>query len=246
MNLNDAKSVSVNRKRSFRVGRGRGSGWGKTSRRGQKGASSRAGWGGGIMREGGQMSLVRRLPKKGFNNSIFRVRYEVVNLDRLSLAAIGGAVTPDSLKEAGLIKRSARWVKVLGNGEAGAALNVSAHHFSRGAREKIEKAGGSVTVLAGRHGRAAEPSKGERHAALAAARTVKLVAARAAGELKAKAAEKEAGDAEAAGGAKAAKSPKAAKPAKDAAGAKPGKDAKHPGGKSDAQKPAGKKKPKDE
>jgi large subunit ribosomal protein L15 len=242
MNLNDAKSVSVNRKRSFRVGRGRGSGWGKTSRRGQKGASSRAGWGGGIMREGGQMSLVRRLPKKGFNNSIFRVRYEVVNLDRLSLAATGGEVTPDSLKEAGLIKRSARWVKVLGNGEVGAALHVSAHHFSKGAREKIEKAGGSVTVLAGRHGRAAEPSKGERHAALAAARTVKLVAARAAGELKAKAAEKEAGDAEAAKGAKA---PKVAKPGKEA-GARPGKDAKHPGGKPDAQKPAGKKKPKDE
>jgi large subunit ribosomal protein L15 len=173
MNLNDVKSVPVDRKRSFRVGRGRGSGWGKTSRRGQKGASSRSGWGGGIMREGGQMPLVRRLPKKGFGNSEFRIAYEVVNVERLAAVAVNGAVDPDVLKAAGLIKKSARWVKVLGDGEPGAALKVSAHHFSRGAREKIEKAGGAVTVLPGRHGKLAPASTGERHAALALAKIAK-------------------------------------------------------------------------
>ena len=170
MNLSDVKSVPNPRRRSFRVGRGRGSGWGKTSRRGQKGASSRAGWGGGIMREGGQMPLVRRVPKKGFNNKGFRVAYEVVNVERLASVAVEGRVDPDVLKAAGLIKKSARWVKVLGNGDAGPKLAVSAHHFSRGAREKIEKAGGVATVLPGRHGRLAESSLGERHAMLAAAR----------------------------------------------------------------------------
>ena len=87
MNLNDAKSVPVNRRRKSRVGRGRGSGWGKTSRRGQKGASSRTGWGGGLFREGGQMPLARRVPKKGFNNHNFRVNYEVVNVERLASVA---------------------------------------------------------------------------------------------------------------------------------------------------------------
>ena len=164
MNLNDAKSVPVPRKRSFRVGRGRGSGWGKTSRRGQKGASSRAGWGGGIMREGGQMSLARRVPKKGFGNSEFRVSYEVVNVARLAGVAVNGEVTPDILKAAGLVKKSARYVKILGDGEVAAAVKVVAHHFSQGAREKIEKAGGSVTVLPGRHGKPAPASGGERHA----------------------------------------------------------------------------------
>ena len=222
MNLNDVKSVSVNRKRSFRVGRGRGSGWGKTSRRGQKGASSRAGWGGGIMREGGQMSLVRRLPKKGFNNANFRIRYEVVNVETIAAAARGGAVTPDSLKAAGIIKRSARWVKVLGKGEITGAFAVSAHHFSKGAREKIEKAGGSVTVLAGRHGRTAATSKGERHAARSAARSAKILVERAAGAVKAKAA-KDAKDARDADAEEAGKAPKPAKapraPKPDGAGA---------------------------
>ena len=160
MNLLHVKSVPGDRKRSFRVGRGRGSGWGKTSRRGQKGASSRSGWGGGLMREGGQMSLARRLPKKGFNNKIFRVSYEVVNVERLGRAATAGVVTPDTLKEAGIIKKSARWVKVLGDGEVGGPLQVSAHHFSRGARLKIEAAGGTATVLRGAHGKLAPVSPG--------------------------------------------------------------------------------------
>jgi large subunit ribosomal protein L15 len=221
MNLTDAKSVPVPRGRKFRVGRGRGSGWGKTSRRGQKGASSRTGWGGGIMREGGQMPLARRIPKKGFNNHEFRVSYEVVNVDRLAAAAREGAVTPEILKDAHLIKRSARWIKVLGNGEPGAALKVSAHHFSRGAREKIEKAGGSVTVLPGRGGRLAPASGGERHAALAAIRTEVLAkrpprvkaAAPAAPEARAKAPRPEKG-AKAEGSPQGAAKPKAPRPPK--------------------------------
>ncbi len=148
MNLGDVKSVPVGRRKTARVGRGRGSGWGKTSRRGQKGASSRAGWGGGIMREGGQMPLVRRLPKKGFNNVRFHIEYEVVNVERL--AALGAAeITPDVLKGAGLLKKSARWLKILGKGEIPAAVGVAAHRFSRGARQKIEAAGGTVRLLPG-------------------------------------------------------------------------------------------------
>ncbi len=216
MNLTEVKSVPVPRKRRTRVGRGRGSGWGKTSRRGQKGAASRAGWGGGIMREGGQMPLARRLPKKGFNNENFRVSYEVVNVDRLSAAASSGEVNPDTLKAAGILKRSARWVKILGDGEPGAALRVSAHHFSSGARAKIEKAGGTVTVLPGRHGRLAPASPGERHKAIEAIRTA-ILAARAAAPKPAKkeeAAEEEAG--------KAKKEPRAAKAPKAGPGAGPG------------------------
>ena len=121
MNLNDVKSVSVNRKRSFRVGRGRGSGWGKTSRRGQKGASSRAGWGGGIMREGGQMSLVRRLPKKGFNNANFRIRYEVVNVETIAGAAPPRGRPPARHKQGGRQKNSRPQVKVGCPGPPGGA-----------------------------------------------------------------------------------------------------------------------------
>jgi hypothetical protein len=163
------------------------------------------------------MPLARRVPKKGFGNSAFRVAYEVVNVDRLASVAVDGAVTPEVLKEAGLIKRSARWIKVLGDGEPGAALRVSAHHFSRGAREKIEKAGGTATVLPGRHGKAAAPSRGERHADRAAAR-----AAAAAKAAKAPKAAKKGKGGDAASGdapeaaAKAAKKEKASKPEKPA------------------------------
>jgi large subunit ribosomal protein L15 len=205
MNLHDAVTITTPRKRSFRVGRGRGSGWGKTSRRGQKGASSRAGWGGGIMREGGQMSLVRRLPKKGFGNSEFRINYEVVNVDGLAAVAVNGEVTPDILKAAGIVKKSARWVKILGDGELAGKLKVSAHHFSKGAREKIETAGGTVAVLPGRHGIAAPASAGERHAQSAVKHLAALAKAAKTASTKKKA------EAEAEGAEKAAK---AAKPEK--------------------------------
>ena len=128
-----------------RVGRGMGSGTGKTSGRGQKGQGSRSGGGVSAHFEGGQMPLVRRLPKRGFTN-INRVEYQVVNLR--DLEAMDGAVTLEALKGAGLIGNFRHPVKILGTGEVTKALAVEAHAFSKSAREKIESAGGSVTVLA--------------------------------------------------------------------------------------------------
>jgi large subunit ribosomal protein L15 len=121
-----------------RVGRGTGSGLGKTAGRGHKGGQSRAGYRVRPGFEGGQMPLVRRVPKRGFTNE-FRVEYSVVNLAQL--AGLGATVTPELLVERGLVRRG-RLVKVLGTGEVGGALNVTAHKFSRTAREKIEAAGG--------------------------------------------------------------------------------------------------------
>ncbi|HEU5336372.1 MAG TPA: 50S ribosomal protein L15 [Terriglobales bacterium] len=128
-----------------RVGRGMGSGMGKTSTRGHKGQGSRSG--SRLMRgfEGGQMPLHRRLPKRGFTN-IFRQEYAVVNLDRL--AALGeSTITPQVLAKAGVIKRADQIVKILGEGELSSALTVHAHKFSKSAQEKITKAGGKVEVL---------------------------------------------------------------------------------------------------
>jgi large subunit ribosomal protein L15 len=126
-----------------RVGRGTGSGLGKTAGRGHKGGQSRSGYRVRPGFEGGQMPLVRRVPKRGFTNE-FRVEYSVVNLSQL--AGLGAAVTPDLLVERGLVRRG-RLVKVLGSGEVGGAVTVSAHKFSRTAREKIEAAGGRCEEL---------------------------------------------------------------------------------------------------
>jgi len=126
-----------------RVGRGTGSGLGKTAGRGHKGGQSRSGYSVRPGFEGGQMPLVRRVPKRGFTNE-FRVEYSVVNLGQL--AGLGATVTPDLLVERGLARRG-RPVKVLGSGEVGGAVTVSAHKFSRTAREKIEAAGGRCEEL---------------------------------------------------------------------------------------------------
>ncbi len=134
--LSPAKGSTQSRKR---VGRGPGSGLGKTAGRGHKGQGSRAGSRMVPGFEGGQMPLVRRVPKRGFNNSIFRVEYAVVNLDQL--AELGGDVTPDLLREKGLV-RGRKPVKVLGDGEITKAIRVVAHKFSKSARAKIEAAGG--------------------------------------------------------------------------------------------------------
>jgi large subunit ribosomal protein L15 len=134
----------ANEKRK-RVGRGMGSGMGKTSTRGHKGQGSRSG--SSLMRgfEGGQMPLHRRLPKRGFTN-IFRTEYAVVNL--VSLAALDASeITPEVLYEAGLVSRKNALVKVLGVGEVKTALKVRAHRFSKSAQEKIAQAGGSVEVI---------------------------------------------------------------------------------------------------
>jgi large subunit ribosomal protein L15 len=140
-NLHAPRKASGNRKR---VGRGMGSGMGKTSTRGHKGQGSRSG--SRLMRgfEGGQMPLHRRLPKRGFVN-IFRTEYEVVNLEKLA-GLDDSEITPEVLRKAGMISSKNSLVKVLGQGELKKALTVHAHRFSKSAQEKIEKAGGKVVV----------------------------------------------------------------------------------------------------
>lgn len=132
-----------------RVGRGPGSGIGKTSGKGEKGQRSRTGYQGRLGFEGGQMPLIRRVPKRGFTN-IWKTEYDIVNLAALSdlAEAIEGtlSITPESLTELGLVRKGER-VKVLGDGEIGKALKVTAHKFSKSARAKIEAAGGSCEEL---------------------------------------------------------------------------------------------------
>ncbi len=140
--LHPPKHSSENRKR---VGRGMGSGMGKTSTRGHKGQGSRSG--SRLMRgfEGGQMPLHRRLPKRGFVN-IFREEYAVVNLS--DLARLGESnVTPELLRSRGLVNGKDRRIKVLGDGELKAALTVQAHKFSKSAEEKIKLAGGAANLI---------------------------------------------------------------------------------------------------
>jgi large subunit ribosomal protein L15 len=140
-NIRAPKKASENRKR---VGRGMGSGMGKTSTRGHKGQRSRSG--SRMIRgfEGGQMPLHRRMPKRGFTN-IFRQEYSIVNLERL--ASLGETtITPDVLRKAGVISTK-RPVKILGDGDLTKALTVQAHKFSKSAQEKITKAGGKFEVL---------------------------------------------------------------------------------------------------
>jgi len=142
-NLRAPRKASENRKR---VGRGMGSGMGKTSTRGHKGQGSRSG--SRLMRgfEGGQMPLHRRLPKRGFVN-IFRTEYEVVNLEKLA-GLNDSEITPEVLRKAGMISSKNALVKVLGQGELSKALTVHAHKFSKSAQEKIKKAGGKAVVSA--------------------------------------------------------------------------------------------------
>ena len=140
-NIHAPKKATTKRKR---VGRGMGSGMGKTSTRGHKGQRSRTG--SRMIRgfEGGQMPLHRRMPKRGFTN-IFRKEYNIVSLERL--VELGETtINPDVLRKAGVIKTK-HPVKILGDGELNSAITVSAHKFSKSAQEKITKAGGKVEVL---------------------------------------------------------------------------------------------------
>jgi len=149
MKLHDLRPALGSKKKRKRVGRGMASGTGKTSGRGMKGQGARSGGGKGPYFEGGQLPLVRRLPfKRGFNN-IHRVEYKPVNLDRLQekFGESKQEVTPETLIEAGIIKRSDKAVAILGRGEITSALTVKAHRFSKSAQEKIEAAGGAVEVL---------------------------------------------------------------------------------------------------
>jgi len=144
MNLSTIRAPRKASEKKKRVGRGMGSGMGKTSTRGHKGQRSRSG--SRLLRgfEGGQMPLHRRLPKRGFTN-IFREEYAVVNLDRLE--ALGETeITPEVLKKAGVV-HTKKPIKILGNGGLKTALTVRAHKFSKTAQEKITKAGGKFEVL---------------------------------------------------------------------------------------------------
>jgi large subunit ribosomal protein L15 len=143
------EQVGKNKKRK-RIGRGPGSGKGKTSGRGHKGAGSRAGSGGQshIAYEGGQMPYFRRIPKRGFNNAMFRKHFSIVNLKAIEERFADGAeVNPETLMSVGLIKDTKLPVKILAEGDVTKKLTVSAHKFSGAAREKIEKAGGSCGNL---------------------------------------------------------------------------------------------------
>jgi large subunit ribosomal protein L15 len=144
MNLSTIRAPRKAAEKRKRVGRGMGSGMGKTSTRGHKGQWSRSG--ARLLRgfEGGQMPLHRRMPKRGFKN-IFREEYAVVNLDRLD--AVGETeITPDVLRKAGVV-RTKKKIKILGTGDVKSALTVKAHKFSKTAEEKITKAGGKFEVL---------------------------------------------------------------------------------------------------
>ncbi len=149
MNIDDVHRGIAKFKKRRRIGRGPGSGFGKTSGRGHKGQKSRAGWSRKAVFQGGAMPLVRRVPKRGFNNR-FALAVGTVNVADLERAfAAGDEVTPETLRAKSLAK--SRWdvLKILGDGELTIKLTVSAHRFSESAKEKIEKAGGEVIILPG-------------------------------------------------------------------------------------------------
>lgn len=146
MKLHELKPAPGARKKPTRKGRGIGSGLGKTAGRGHKGQNSRTGGGVRPGFEGGQMPLQRRLPKRGFTN-IFKKDIIAINIDDLNRFENGAVVTPELLIEAGVIKKIADGVKVLGNGELEKSLTVKAHAFSKSAAEKIAAAGGTVEVI---------------------------------------------------------------------------------------------------
>jgi large subunit ribosomal protein L15 len=147
MNLSDLRPPKGAKHSKKRVGRGQGSGQGVQAGRGHKGAKSRSGFKNKRGFEGGQMPLHRRVPKRGFTN-IFREEFDVVNLDTLSERFEAGVeITPELLKERGIVSRNQR-VKILGRGDVTKALTVRAHKFSGKAAEKIAAAGGTAEVLA--------------------------------------------------------------------------------------------------
>jgi large subunit ribosomal protein L15 len=143
-NLKPARGSVRKRKR---VGRGPGSGTGKTAGRGEKGQKSRSGYSRKVGFEGGQMPLHRRVPKRGFTNAIFRKEFAEVNISRLEVFEEGTIVTPEVLVKRGIVKQVRDGVKILGKGDLTKALTVHAHKFSAKARERIAGLGGKVEVL---------------------------------------------------------------------------------------------------
>ena len=146
MKLHELKPVEGARKDGFRLGRGQGSGNGKTAGKGHKGQKARSGGMGKLGFEGGQTPLARRLPKRGFTNINLK-EFAVINVSQLNNFADGAEVTPAVLKEMGLVKNAKDGIKVLGEGELEKKLTVKANKFSKSAAARIEKAGGTVEVI---------------------------------------------------------------------------------------------------
>lgn len=146
MRLHDLSPAPGSNKDVFRVGRGHGSGNGKTAGKGHKGQNARSGGGVRPGFEGGQMPLHRRVPKRGFVN-IFRKQYAIVNIEDLNRFENGADIDTDMLIKAGLVKKQLDGIKILGNGKLEKKLNVSAKAFSKSAKEKIEQVGGKVQVI---------------------------------------------------------------------------------------------------
>jgi large subunit ribosomal protein L15 len=149
--LNNLRPAEGSTHKKKRVGRGPGSGLGKTAGRGNKGQKSRSGYSSKVGFEGGQMPLQRRLPKRGFTN-IFKKQWIEVTLNTLEQSfGAGDTITPETMHERGVIAKGKRDIVVLGTGELSKALTVSAHRFTKGARQKIEAAGGTVNVITPHH-----------------------------------------------------------------------------------------------
>lgn len=149
MRLHEVNAGIAKYKKRRRIGRGTGSGHGKTCGRGHKGQGSRAGWSRQVTFQGGTMPMVRRIPKRGFNNS-FAKNVAILNVEDLERCfAAGDEVNPETLAKSPLLGHRYDELKILGNGELSKKLTVSAHRFSKSAIEKIEKAGGQIVRLAG-------------------------------------------------------------------------------------------------
>ena len=146
MKLHELKYTEGARRNSKRIGRGHGSGWGKTAGKGSKGQNARSGGGVALGFEGGQTPIWRRLPKRGFTN-FTRKEFSIVNMELLNRFEDGTEVTPELLKQAGLVRKELDGVKILGVGELEKKLTVKANKFSKSAVEAIEKAGGKVEVI---------------------------------------------------------------------------------------------------
>ncbi len=146
MRLHELRPAEGSKKSPKRIGRGTGSGWGKSAGKGQKGQNSRSGGGVRPGFEGGQMPLYRRLPKRGFTN-IFAKEYTCINVDRLNIFENGTEVTPELLVQTGMVKKVNDGIKILGNGNLEKNLTVKANKISKAAAEKIEAAGGKVEVI---------------------------------------------------------------------------------------------------
>ena len=147
MKLHELRPSEGAFKTSKRLGRGTGSGLGKTSGKGHKGQNARSGGGVRPGFEGGQLPLFRRLPKRGFSNAMFKVEYATINVSDLEKFEDGAVVTPELLKEMGILKKQLAGVKVLGNGELTKKLTVKANKFSSTAKTKIENVGGTTEVI---------------------------------------------------------------------------------------------------